>query len=69
MDFSIYPERIVEIVDDPGPMLFFLHVNDTETMQYLVETFPDGVLSEYDSKVENKNFMMFFVPPSQGAVP
>jgi hypothetical protein len=46
--------------------MFFLNVNDGENMQVLLETYTNGILQQYDSKVENKDFMIFFVPPSQG---
>jgi hypothetical protein len=36
-------------------------------MQILLETYPNGILQQYDSKVENKDFMIFFVPPLAGA--
>jgi len=68
-DFAIFSEQISETAKEPGPKLFFLNVNDGDTMQLLLETFEDGVLSQYDSEVENKDFMIFFVPPTQGALP
>jgi hypothetical protein len=38
-------------------------------MQVLQETFPDSVAWRYDSDIENKDFMIFFVPPFQGVTP
>ncbi len=68
-DFAIFPGQIPETAQDPSPKLFFLNVNDGENMQLLLETFEDGILSQIESSVENKDFMIFFVPPSQGALP
>jgi hypothetical protein len=68
-DFAIFPEQISETASNPEPKLFFLNVNDGPNMQLLLETYADGVLSQYDSNVENKDFMIFFVPPTQGAQP
>ena len=68
-DFAILPEQIPETASDPSPKLFFLNVNDGENLQKLRETFEYGILSQYDSDVENKDFMLFFVPPGQGALP
>ena len=68
-DFAILPAQIPETASDPSPKLFFLNVNDGESMQLLLETFQDGILSQYDSEIENKDFMIFFVPPAQGALP
>jgi len=68
-DFAIFPEQIPETASNPEPKLFFLNVNDGPNMQLLLVTYADGVLSQYDSAVENKDFMIFFVPPAQGAQP
>jgi hypothetical protein len=68
-DFAVFPEEILEVASDPNPKLFILNVNDAENMQLLLKTFEDGVLSHFDSKTENKDFMLFFVPPTQGALP
>jgi len=68
MDFAIFADQIPETVNDPQAKMFFLNVNDGENMQLLLETYPNGVLQQYDSAVENKDFMIFYVPPSQGSV-
>lgn len=68
-DFAIFPEGIPETAKNPSPKLFFLNVNDGESMQLLLETFEDGILTQYDSKVPDKDFMIFFVPPAQGVLP
>ncbi len=69
MDFAIFTEQIPTTAADPQAKVFFLNVNDGENMQVLLEIFPTGLLSQYDSRVENKDFMIFIVPPSQGATP
>jgi len=69
MDFAIFPEQIPETTANPAAKMFFLNVNDNENMQLLQDNFEDGVLWQYDSEVENKDFMIFFVPPSQGVTP
>ena len=69
LDFAIFPQQIPETREDPRPKLFFLNVQDTENSQLLVQTFPAGVLWQVDSAVENKDFMVFLVPPVQGVAP
>lgn len=69
LDFAIFPQQIPETREDPRPKLFFLNVQDTENSQLLVKTFPAGVLWQVESAVENKNFMVFLVPPVQGVAP
>jgi len=66
MDFAIYADQIPETANDPQTKIFFLNVNDGENMQLLLQTYPDGILRQYDSAVENKDFMIFYVPPAQG---
>ena len=68
-DFAILPENIPATAEIPGAKLFFVNVNDGENMQLLLETYPDGILTQVDSKVANKDFMTFFVPPTQGVTP
>jgi hypothetical protein len=69
LDFAIFPDQIPQTAQDPRAKVFFLNVNDAEGMQVLQDTFQNGVLWRYDSEIENKDFMIFFVPPLQGAMP
>jgi hypothetical protein len=69
LDFAILPQQIVDTQDDPRSKMFFLSVQDAMNIEVLQQTFPTGVLWQYESEVENKDFMIFFVPEFQGAVP
>lgn len=51
-----------DILEDPRPKLFLVNLNDLAATETLKSRYPDGWLMEYDSKYENKNFMLFFVP-------
>jgi hypothetical protein len=66
-DFAIFPDNIVETKADPRAKMFFVNINDAESINLLSSTFSDGVLWEHESDVENKDFMIFFVPPLAGA--
>lgn len=68
-DFAILPENIPDTTEIPDAKLFFLNANDGDNMQLLLETYPQGVLTQYDSEMDNKDFMIFFVPPTQGVTP
>lgn len=68
-DFAILTENIPTTTENPGAKLFFVNVNDGENMQLLLETYPSGILAQVDSTVANKDFMTFFVPPTQGVTP
>jgi len=69
VDFAIFSDQIPNLSFDPRPKLFLLNLNDSENIFTLQDTFPNGVLWRYDSEVENKDFMIFFVPPVQGVAP
>jgi len=65
-DFAIFPEQIADMQTDPRAKVFFLNVNDTENAGLLLDVFPNGTLTRHQSEVENKDFMIFYVPPAQG---
>ena len=67
LDFAIFPEEIPETAADPRSKMFFVNINDAESINLLQSIYSQGVLWEHDSKVENKDFMIFFVPPIAGA--
>jgi 4-amino-4-deoxy-L-arabinose transferase-like glycosyltransferase len=69
LDYAIFSNQIPETVNDPRAKMFFVNPNDAVNIQLLESTFPAGVLWQYDSEVENKDFMIFFVPPNNGATP
>lgn len=61
-DNAIWPENFQATLEDPRPKLFLININDAASMQSLQTLYPNGRLSEYQSKYENKNFMLFLVP-------
>lgn len=69
LDYAIFSVQIPDTINDPRSKIFFLNVDDLENIQLVQETFPQGVLWRYDSEVENKDFMIFLVPPAQGVEP
>ncbi len=69
LDFAIFTEEIPATVENPQAKMFFLNVNDEEDFTLLQETYPSGVYWRIDSEFENKDFMVFFVPPLLGETP
>jgi len=65
-DFAIFPDQIPATQDDLRPKMFFVNMFDADNIDLLEETYPQGVIWRHDSEVENKDFMIFFVPPNQG---
>lgn len=61
-DYAIWPEAIPTTAGDQQTKLFILNLDDTQGLAVLQNTFPQGVLSLYPSRVEGKDFYIFFVP-------
>ncbi len=56
-------DRLPETLPDPRAKLFLVNPLDEEALAALRAYYPQGSLKEYDSRVETKNFLMYFVPP------
>jgi hypothetical protein len=67
-DFALWPEDFEQTLNDPRAKLFLLKPEDTADINLLKEFYPEGMLTRYTSKVETKDFMLFFVP-SKGTSP
>jgi Dolichyl-phosphate-mannose-protein mannosyltransferase len=64
-DYAIWPEQLAVTLADPRAKLFLVKPEDAQGLSTLQTLYPQGVLQEYTSRVENHNFYMFFVPPQQ----
>ncbi|MBE3066311.1 MAG: hypothetical protein IMZ73_02615, partial [Chloroflexi bacterium] len=66
-DFAIWPENFNATLDMQGPKLFIVNVEDVVVMDQLQALYPHGVWSRFVSKtkLEGKDFMIFFVPQEQ----
>lgn len=64
-DYAIWTDQLAETVPDPRPKLFLVKPEDTQAISALQTLYPQGVLQEYTSRVENHDFYMYFVPPRQ----
>lgn len=61
-DNAIWPENFEKTLEDPRPKLFIINLNDQDAVKALQSLYPNGSLREYDSKYENKNFLVFYAP-------
>ncbi len=68
-DMAIYSEQLESTINDPRPKLFLVNPNDIAGLDALQHTYSQGWIQEYPSAYENKNFLMFFVPPGEPASP
>lgn len=61
-DNAIWPQGFPDTLADARAKLFLINMNDTADIEALKILYPQGHLSEYESKYEGKNFMLFLVP-------
>jgi 4-amino-4-deoxy-L-arabinose transferase-like glycosyltransferase len=62
-DFGVIPEEMLSRSEGyTGPKLFLLHPQGIDSLQTLQTTYPGGLLTMVDSKVESKDFWIYFVP-------
>jgi Dolichyl-phosphate-mannose-protein mannosyltransferase len=61
-DNAIWPENFASTLEEPRAKLFLLNINDAADIEALQAQYPDGWLTEYQSKYETRNFLLFFVP-------
>jgi len=64
LDTAIDPARLPETLAEPRPKLFLIKSDDVTDLETLQTLYPNGSFSQYKSKVETKDFWMFFVPPA-----
>jgi hypothetical protein len=63
-NFVIFPEDLNNLPEDSKAKLFLIKPEDEEAISLLLEKYPNGWMQEYNSKVAAKNFLLFFVPPT-----
>jgi hypothetical protein len=61
-DFTLWAEKIPDTVSIPGPKLFLLKPEDTETLALLQSLYPQGSINRYPSRSPGRDFLMFRVP-------
>ncbi|MEW5827302.1 MAG: glycosyltransferase family 39 protein [Chloroflexota bacterium] len=61
-NFTMWPENIPDTVPIPGPKLFLLKPEDTETLALLQSLYPQGAINRYPSRSPGRDFLMFRVP-------
>jgi hypothetical protein len=60
-DFALWQSDIQATSDAPVPKLYIFKPEDEATHQILQELYPGGVVNQYDSSVEGRDFMLYYV--------
>jgi hypothetical protein len=61
----VMPDELSTTLAETRAKLFILNIKDADSLAMLQQLYPLGTAQEYQSKYPKKNFLMFFVPPSQ----
>lgn len=64
-DYALWGDQFETTLAEPRVKLFIFYPPDGDTANKLESLYPSGSLYQYDSGLEGKDFMMFFVPSIQ----
>jgi len=64
-DYALWGDQLETTLAEPRVKLFIFYPPDSDTANKLESLYPSGSLYQYDSGLEGKDFMMFFVPSIQ----
>jgi hypothetical protein len=65
-DYAIAPDQLSNTLGVPAPKLFLLKPEDTGDLNTLQQLYPQGILTQRESQVPTKEFLVFFVPAQDG---
>jgi len=63
IDFALFTEKLDTTLAMPSPKMFIVHPLDETAINALPQYYEDGWFQVFDSAVESKDFLIFFVPP------
>lgn len=64
-DYAMFVEILVSTLSDPEAKLFLIHPQDQPAIDALSRLYPQGWLREHHAKIENRDFLVYFVPPRE----
>ncbi|MFO8035797.1 MAG: glycosyltransferase family 39 protein [Anaerolineales bacterium] len=62
-DYALWREDIPSTLDIPAPKLYIVKPEDEETIDVLRAYYPGGLERVFDSEVEGRDFLMYYVIP------
>jgi hypothetical protein len=60
-DYALWPSEIYRTESAPAPKLYIYKPDDEEAIQVLQELYPDGIIIRYQSEVDGRDFMLYYV--------
>lgn len=61
-DYALWPDQLDQSLPVAPPKLFLVKPDDLEGQQVLVSLYPNGWFTRYNSFIEDKDFLIYFVP-------
>ena len=61
-NFVLFPEQVDGLPKSTSAQLFMIKPEDETSLNALTSAYPSGILEEYTSEVESKNFLLYYVP-------
>lgn len=61
-DYGIWPDQLSNTLSVLPPKLFLLKPEDAEGLTTLQQLYPEGILTQRQSRIPTKEFLVFFVP-------
>lgn len=62
-DYALWPEQFDQLIVDQGEKLIILKPDNIDALTTLRELFPNGILYNYDSGYDGKDFYIYHIPP------
>jgi hypothetical protein len=62
-DYALWPEQFNQLNIDDGEKLVILKPDNQDALSLLNTMFPNGILYNYDSGFEGKDFYIYHIPP------
>ena len=62
-DYALWPEQFNQLNIDDGEKLVILKPDNQDALALLKTMFPNGILYNYDSEFEGKDFYIYHIPP------
>jgi hypothetical protein len=62
-DYALWPEQFNQLNVDDGEKLVILKPDNEDALSLLETMFPNGILYNYDSGFEGKDFYIYHIPP------
>ena len=61
VDFALWQKDILGTEMAAAPKLYIFKPVDEETYQILRDLYPDGIIEKFESEVEGRDFMLYYV--------